>query len=306
MGTRPCKQRRARLTAGALLALQISLVAPASHAASAADGPRSPAAVTAPGPAPATRPAGVRTAVAGTYDVDVLATARSPYRQASAPRTEAATRTGAKTGTEAQAGTKTGTEAKTGTGTEAQAATKTEAATQAGAKTGTEAKAGAKTGTATQAGAKAGTEAGTTSRTEAAAKSSHPVRPIRIGHVQAAQQLREAGLRWKSSGGCTNRSVRTCTSLEAVRAATVADVIALKRRSGCRVVVTGGTEVGHAPGRYSHHRGYKLDITPNDCINRYITREHAFDGVRGDGAALYRDAGTVYARESDHWDILFR
>ncbi|MER5422976.1 hypothetical protein [Streptosporangium roseum] len=276
MGTRPCKQRRARLTAGALLALQISLVAPASHAAAAADGPRSPAAVTAPGPAPAIRPAGVRTAATGTYDADVLATARSPYRQAAAPRTEAATRTEAKTGTEAQAGAKT----------------RTATATQAGAKTRTE--------------AKAGTEAGTTSRTEAAAKSSHPILPIRIGHVQAAQQLREAGLRWKSSGGCTNRSVRTCTSLEAVRAATVADVIALKRRSGCRVVVTGGTEVGHAPGRYSHHRGYKLDITPNDCINRYITREHAFDGVRGDGAALYRDSGTVYARESDHWDILFR
>lgn len=258
MGTRPCKQRRARLTAGALLGLQISLIAPAAHAAAAADAPRSSTAVTAPVPASAVRPAGARTAVTGTYDADVLGTARSPYRQASAPRTETATRTGAETGTK----------------------TKTETTAEA--------------------------EAGTTSRTEAAATSSHPIRPIRIGHLQATQQLRKAGLRWKSSGGCTNRRVRTCTSLEAVRAATVADVIALKQRSDCPVVVTGGTEVGHAPGRYSHHRGYKLDIKPNDCINRYITREHVLDGIRGDGAPLYRDSGTVYARESDHWDILFR
>jgi hypothetical protein len=282
MGTRPCKQRRARLTAGALLALQISLIAPASHDAAAADAPRSSTAVRAPVPAPAPasaiRPAGARTPVTGTYDADVLATARGQYRQASAPRTETATRTGAETGTETKTGTKTETEAKTGTKTE----------------------------TETETEAKAETEAGTTSRTEAAAASSHPIRPIRIGHVQATQQLRKAGLRWKSSGGCTNRRVRTCTSLEAVRAATVADVIALKQRSDCPVVVTGGTEVGHAPGRYSHHRGYKLDIKPNDCINRYITREHVLDGIRGDGAPLYRDSGTVYARESDHWDILFR
>ncbi|MET8332759.1 hypothetical protein ABZV14_01125 [Streptosporangium canum] len=265
MGTRPCKQRRARLTAGALLALQISLIAPASHAA-AADAPRSSTAATtsvrASVPVSAIRPAGARTTVTGTYDADVLATARSPHRQATAPRTETATRAGTKTETK----TKTKTETKT----------------------------------------KAGAEAGTTSRTEAAATSSHPIQPIRIGHVQATQQLRKAGLRWKSSGGCTNRGVRTCTSLEAVRAATVADVITLKQRSGCPVVVTGGTEVGHAPGRYSHHRGYKLDIKPNDCINRYITGEHVLDGIRGDGAPLYRDSGTVYARESDHWDILFR
>ncbi|MFI6889547.1 hypothetical protein [Streptosporangium canum] len=265
MGTRPCKQRRARLTAGALLALQISLIASASHDAAAADATRSSTAATTSVrasvpvsvPVSAIRPAGARTAVTETYDADVLATARSPYRQETAPRTETATRTETKT----RAETKTKT--------------------------------------------KAGAEAGTTSRTEAAA-SSHPIQPIRIGHVQATQQLRKAGLRWKSSGGCTDRSVRTCTSLEAVRAATVTDVIALKQRSGCPVVVTGGTEVGHAPGRYSHHRGYKLDIKPNDCINRYITREHVLDGIRGDGAPLYRDSGTVYARESDHWDILFR
>lgn len=84
------------------------------------------------------------------------------------------------------------------------------------------------------------------------------------------------------------------------------DVIDLKRRSGCPIVITGGTEVGHAPGRYSHHAGYKLDISPNRCISGYIRREYPYQRVRGDGARLYGDSETVYARESDHWDILFR
>jgi hypothetical protein len=97
-----------------------------------------------------------------------------------------------------------------------------------------------------------------------------------------------------------------CTSLQAVRAATVDEVIALKQRSQCPIVITGGTEVGHAPGPYSHHAGYKLDIKPNKCINDYIKKQHPPQGVRGDGARLYGDPlGTLYARESNHWDILF-
>ncbi|MDP9864015.1 MULTISPECIES: hypothetical protein [Streptosporangium] len=239
MGTRPCKQRRARLTAGALLALQISLIALASHGTAAADSPRPSIAVTAAGAPAAVRPARLRATAVGAYDAGVLAAARryarSLYRQASA------------------------------------------------------------VSTAGRPGGESGRPGG----------KSAPGQPVRLGHAQATQLLRNAGLRWMSSGGCSNRRVGTCTSLEAVRAATVENVIALKRRSGCPVVVTGGTEVGHAPGRYSHHRGYKLDIELNPCINGYITREHVLDGVRGDGAALYRDEGTVYARESDHWDILF-
>ncbi|GAA4224208.1 hypothetical protein FHR32_002909 [Streptosporangium album] len=133
-----------------------------------------------------------------------------------------------------------------------------------------------------------------------------PDQPIRLGQAQAFHRLKAAGLRWKSSGGCTDRRLGHCTSLQAVRAATVADVIDLKRDSKCPVVVTGGTEVGHSPGRYSHHRGYKLDIRPNRCISDYITDGQRPDAVRGDGAPLYRDGGTVYAREPDHWDILFR
>ncbi|WP_326646171.1 hypothetical protein OG884_16100 [Streptosporangium sp. NBC_01755] len=133
--------------------------------------------------------------------------------------------------------------------------------------------------------------------------------PVRLAQADAKQRLRAAGLTWSSSGKCANRRNQHCTSLEAVRAATVSDVIELKRRSCCPLVVTGGTEVGHAPGPYSHYAGYKLDIKPNACINRYITKNHPSQGVRGDGAPLYGESatsGTLYARETDHWDILFR
>ncbi|MGW2191587.1 hypothetical protein ACWCSH_04480 [Streptosporangium sp. NPDC001682] len=133
--------------------------------------------------------------------------------------------------------------------------------------------------------------------------------PVRLAQADAKQRLRAAGLTWSSSGKCANRRGRHCTSLQAVRAATVSDVIELKRRSGCPLVVTGGTEVGHAPGPYSHYMGYKLDIKPNECINRYITKNYPSQGIRGDGAPLYGESatsGTLYAREADHWDILFR
>jgi hypothetical protein len=130
---------------------------------------------------------------------------------------------------------------------------------------------------------------------------------VHMSHALAADWLRDEGLRTKSSGHCTNRNLFHCTSLEDVRTSTITRMIELKRRSGCPIMVTGGTETGHAPGRFSHSKGYKLDITHNSCIDRYITKKHEKSGTRGDGAALYRSpSGTVFADEIDHWDILFR
>ncbi|NUT11287.1 MAG: hypothetical protein HOQ38_12505 [Nonomuraea sp.] len=130
---------------------------------------------------------------------------------------------------------------------------------------------------------------------------------MQMSHAVATRWLKTSGLRTTSSGHCTSRHLHHCTSLDAVRVGTIARVIDLKRLSGCPVMVTGGTEAGHAPGQYSHGNGYKLDITHNKCIDRYITRHHHRTGVRGDGAALYRSGeGTVFADESSHWDILFK
>ncbi|MCP2347444.1 hypothetical protein [Nonomuraea roseoviolacea] len=130
---------------------------------------------------------------------------------------------------------------------------------------------------------------------------------VRMSHDLAAGFLEAAGMRYKSSGHCTDRRIFTCTSLDRVRTGTIDRIVDLKRESGCPITVTGGTEAGHAPGRYSHGAGYKLDISHNRCIDQYITDHYRQTRTRGDGSPLYRsDAGTIFADESDHWDILFR
>ncbi|WP_433435923.1 hypothetical protein [Nonomuraea sp. CA-141351] len=130
---------------------------------------------------------------------------------------------------------------------------------------------------------------------------------MHMSHITAAGWLKGVGVKTKSSGNCTSKQVHHCTSLDSVRTGTIAGIIELKRESGCPIMVTGGTEAGHAPGVYSHGNGYKLDIAHNGCIDQHITKNHEKAGVRSDGARLYRaDSGTVFADERDHWDILFR
>ncbi|MBB3729711.1 hypothetical protein [Nonomuraea dietziae] len=134
-----------------------------------------------------------------------------------------------------------------------------------------------------------------------------PRHAVRVSHAFAIDRLAQEGLSWKSSGHCADRHNRVCTSMQAMRSETLAGVIDLKRESGCKVVVTGGTEAGHAPGAFSHAAGYKIDIRHSECVDRHITRTYPKVGVRSDGAALYRSAdGALFASESDHWDILFR
>ncbi|MGW3463749.1 peptidoglycan-binding domain-containing protein, partial [Streptomyces olivaceoviridis] len=92
----------------------------------------------------------------------------------------------------------------------------------------------------------------------------------KLSDAQAAARLRAAGITRSSSGNCTNRHNKNCTSLQDIRARTVDGVIALKRKSGCRIVITGGTEVGHAGGTYSHWNGYKVDVARTSCVTNYV------------------------------------
>ncbi|XRQ07158.1 hypothetical protein ACN3XK_63330 [Actinomadura welshii] len=121
----------------------------------------------------------------------------------------------------------------------------------------------------------------------------------------AKDVLRGNGIRWRSSGGCSDRNVRTCTSFEKIRWGTIKGLVRFAKSSGCEVVVTGGTERGHAGGPRSHWNGYKADISPSRCVDRAVER-YPSAGVRGDGAKLYRSPdGALFAREKDHWDITF-
>ena len=94
----------------------------------------------------------------------------------------------------------------------------------------------------------------------------------------------------------------TSQSAEALR--TVDTIITLKHASGCAINITGGTEVGHASGTYSHYNGYKVDISHNSCIDGYIKNDFTYIGYRGDGYPQWKAAsGNLYCDEGNHWDI---
>ncbi|OXA39988.1 uncharacterized protein LOC110860957 [Folsomia candida] len=134
---------------------------------------------------------------------------------------------------------------------------------------------------------------------------------IKYTHAVALQKIQAAGIGISSSGGCSDRNNPTCTSLENVNINTIdtgsGGITTFKSASGCAVTITGGTETGHASGTYSHWNGYKVDISLNTCVNNWITNTYTFIGNRpGDGAPQYQSAaGNIYARESNHWDILY-
>ncbi len=129
---------------------------------------------------------------------------------------------------------------------------------------------------------------------------------VKLGDSTARSRLVSAGILVSSSGNCSDRNTSTCTALEQIRAASIRGAINLKNASGCGLTVTGGTEVGHSSGTNSHYNGYKLDFALNTCINNYVQNNFRYVGQRGDGAAQYQDArGDVYAKESNHWDVLF-
>ena len=126
----------------------------------------------------------------------------------------------------------------------------------------------------------------------------------KISQSSAASQFRAAGITWSSSGGCTTRSNSTCTSFEQINSGTVSTIITLKQSSGCAINITGGTEVGHASGTYSHYNGYKVDVSRNSCIDGYVQNSFTYIGYRGDGYPQWQAAsGNLYCNEGNHWDI---
>jgi hypothetical protein len=130
--------------------------------------------------------------------------------------------------------------------------------------------------------------------------------PTKLTHAEAASQLASAGITISSSGGCTTRSDPNCTSLDQINTTTVDDAIALRTTSRCTIVVTGGTEVGHADLPFSHYDGYKIDIRLNSCVTGFIRTTFEPVVPPALGAEQYRSAdGDLYSYEGNHWDIEF-
>jgi WXG100 family type VII secretion target len=131
--------------------------------------------------------------------------------------------------------------------------------------------------------------------------------PAQQTPAEAAEaRLNENGVTLHSSGNCRDRNNRRCTSVDGMRQVTVDGLVAFRNAVGVDLVMTGGTEVGHTAGRYSHANGYKVDISLNPTVNQHIENNFTYVRVRDDGAQVYRDAsGNEFAREGNHWDITF-
>ncbi|KAK4617516.1 hypothetical protein CLAFUW4_12390 [Fulvia fulva] len=127
-----------------------------------------------------------------------------------------------------------------------------------------------------------------------------------LSQSEAARRPTSAGITSVSSGSCTDRTNSRYTSYQGLLSGTVSGAITLKGACNCELVITGGTETGHASGTYSHANGYKLDFRKNAALNGYITGSFERIANRGDGYPQWRAAsGNVYCDEGDHWDVLY-
>ena len=134
-----------------------------------------------------------------------------------------------------------------------------------------------------------------------------------LNHVEAAKRFENNGIKVTSTSGVTGvKAICStgdgCTSLNKIRESTVNEIINLKKNCSCEIKVIGGTEPGHASGKYSHGNGYKIDVVLNGDLNNYITNTKNFTrvGIRSGlhGGKIYKDAkGNEYVMESSHWDI---
>jgi len=97
------------------------------------------------------------------------------------------------------------------------------------------------------------------------------------------------------------------TTLQGIQPNITAEIVNLKQKCNCTVIITGGTEPGHAAGPNGHSAGYKIDLGLNTQLNDYIKNNFKNIGPRGgDNAMQYQNTatGAIYALESNHWDIV--
>lgn len=122
----------------------------------------------------------------------------------------------------------------------------------------------------------------------------------KLTHSQATAKLSAAGIKWTSSGGCSDRNRKTCTSFTGVREETIEGAITLKKACKCALTITGGTETGHASGTYSHWNGYKLDFKKASGINSYVTSNFKRIADRGGDPQYKAKSGNLYVVSPDY------
>ncbi|KAH8830141.1 hypothetical protein DL96DRAFT_919786 [Flagelloscypha sp. PMI_526] len=127
----------------------------------------------------------------------------------------------------------------------------------------------------------------------------------KMSQADAAAKLKANGITTSSSGGCSTKSNASCTSLSQICTNTVNTVITLKKAAGLKsLIITGGTEVGHASGTNSHSNGHKVDLRHSTGLDKYIHSTFKKIATRSDGAIQFKAAsGNIYADEGSHWDV---
>jgi hypothetical protein len=116
------------------------------------------------------------------------------------------------------------------------------------------------------------------------------------------------GITVHSSGNCSDRDRPNCTSLTKVNETTIRGIIAFRKASKCAIRITGGTETGHASGKYSHWNGYKVDIDDTACVTKYIKKKYKSAGKCPGGYPKWTSpAGNAYCHEvsKQHFDITY-
>jgi len=131
----------------------------------------------------------------------------------------------------------------------------------------------------------------------------------KLTHEQAMQRLTDASISVYSSGNSSDRNNPNATSLQGVQENTINGIVNFREASGKNIVITGGTETGHAQGSQSHSEGYKLDIRVTPGLSEWIQNNFEYVRDRNNGDPVYRDSlgnEFTFERSRNHWDITFR
>lgn len=130
----------------------------------------------------------------------------------------------------------------------------------------------------------------------------------------AAGLLTGTGFTFSSSGNCSDQKNKTCTSVDRMHSDTVVGLIDLKNAcAGCStLVISGGTEVGHADGDLSHESGFKADISNSkgnaSQLGTFLEKKilaQTGKSPQQNGFYNITIGNNLYIihPEGDHWDI---
>ncbi len=129
-----------------------------------------------------------------------------------------------------------------------------------------------------------------------------------LTHDAAAQIVTRAGMKIESTGGCSDRLNRNCTSLEGIPTNAINELVKLNQEylktcAGCvGVTISGGTEVGHQ----THGVGKSIvDISSKNArVNAFIKSQIGESSPKIN--TWYQDkskSNNYYFYEGDHWHV---